>query len=109
MTAAEALITIGVVALGTLLTRFLPFWLFPASRPCPKWVRYLGSVLAPAVMAMLVVYCLREASVFVYPYALPQALSLAVVIALHVWKRNTLLSIGAGTVLYMLLVQLVFV
>ncbi|MDO5602430.1 MAG: branched-chain amino acid transporter permease [Oscillospiraceae bacterium] len=108
MTAFEALITIGVIALGTLLTRFLPFFLFPPSRPLPKWVAYLGRVLAPAVMAMLVVYCLRQTSLLSYPFGLPEAISLAAVAALHLWRHNTLLSIGAGTVLYMVLVQLVF-
>lgn len=109
MTNLEALITIGAVTLGTLVTRFLPFWLFPPSRSSPKWVEYLGQVLPPAVMAMLVVYCLRETSVLSYPFGLPELFSLAAVAALHLWRHNTLLSIGVGTVLYMLLVQLVFI
>ena len=108
MTTAQSLITIGIIALGTVFTRFLPFWLFPKGKPAPRIVAYLGKVLPCAVMGLLVVYCLKDVQPAAAPYGLPELIALAVVTALHLWKRNVLLSIGAGTVVYMLLVQLVF-
>ena len=102
MTTAQSLITIGIIALGTVFTRFLPFWLFPKGKPAPRIVAYLGKVLPCAVMGLLVVYCLKD----VQPAEL---IAVAATAGLHVWKKNTLLSVGVGTVLYMLLVQLVFV
>ena len=91
-----------------MLTRFLPFLLFPAGKPTPKYVRYLGKVLPPAVFGMLVIYCLKNVSIFTGSHAIPEMLSIALVVALHLWKRQMLLSIAGGTVCYMLLVQLVF-
>ena len=108
MTLTQQIITIAMVVLGTVLTRFLPFLLFPAGRPTPKYIRYLGKVLAPAVFGMLVVYCLTNVSVFSGSHAVPEMLSIVLVVALHLWKRQMLLSIAGGTVCYMLLVQLVF-
>lgn len=108
MTFTQQLVTIGMVVLGTMLTRFLPFLLFPAGKPTPKYIQYLGTVLPSAVFGLLVVYCLRNVSLFTGNHALPEAISIAAVIGLHVWKRQMLLSIAGGTVCYMLLVQLVF-
>lgn len=108
MTLTQRLITIGVVILGTVLTRFLPFLLFPAGKPTPKYIRYLGTVLPSAVFGLLVVYCLKNVSLFTGSHGLPELISIAVVAGLHVWKRQMLLSIAGGTVCYMLLVQLVF-
>lgn len=99
---------IAVSALVTAGLRFLPFWIFGENRQTPPIVTYLGQVLPYAIMGMLVVYCLKGVSFTSFPYALPELISCAAVAALHVWKRNTLLSIGGGTVCYMLLVQLVF-
>lgn len=104
--------TLGVVALialATILTRAAPFVLMPAGKPLPPFLAYLGKVLPGAVMAMLVVYCLKDVAWAAAPHGLPELLALAAVVGLHVWKRNTLLSVGAGTALYMLLVQVVFV
>ena len=109
MTLLEQLTIIGLVVLGTVLTRFLPFLLFPAGKPTPKYIRYLGKVLPAAVFGMLVVYCLRNVSIFSGSHGLPELLSIAVVVILHLWKRQMLLSIAGGTVCYMLLVQMVFV
>lgn len=109
MTLLEQLTIIGMVILGTVLTRFLPFLLFPAGKPTPKYIRYLGKVLPAAVFGMLVVYCLRNVSIFSGSHGLPELLSIAVVVILHLWKRQMLLSIAGGTVCYMLLVQMVFV
>lgn len=108
MTFTQQLVTIGMIILGTVLTRFLPFLLFPAEKPTPKYIQYLGTVLPSAVFGLLVVYCLRNVSLFTGNHGVPEAISIAVVIGLHVWKRQMLLSIAGGTVCYMLLVQLVF-
>lgn len=99
---------IAVAALVTMATRFLPFLIFGEKRKTPELVTYLGKVLPCAIMGMLVVYCLKEVSVLQYPYGIPELLGIGLVAALHLWKRNSLLSIGAGTVFYMVLVQLVF-
>ena len=97
-----------VAVLVTMATRFLPFLIFGENRKTPPIIEYLGKVLPFAIMGMLVVYCLKDVSVLRFPYGLPELISCAVVAALHVWKRRSLLSIGGGTVCYMLLVQLVF-
>lgn len=108
MTLTQQLITIGMVILGTVLTRFLPFLIFPAGKPTPKYIQYLGNALPPAVFGLLVVYCLRNVSLLTGSHGLPEFISIALVVALHRWKRQMLLSIAGGTVCYMLLVQLVF-
>lgn len=105
MTFYQKLITIGMVVLGTMLTRFLPFLLFPAGKPTPKYIQYLGRVLPSAVFGLLVVYCLRNVSVFTGSHGVPEALSIALVVLLHLWKRQMLLSIAGGTLCYMLLIQ----
>ena len=99
---------IAVMTLVTMLTRFLPFLIFGEHRKTPELVLYLGKVLPCAIMGMLVVYCLKDVSFLSAPFGVPELLGIAVVAALHLWKRNSLLSIGVGTVFYMLLVQLVF-
>lgn len=108
MTVLQQIITIGMVILGTLLTRFLPFLLFPAGKPTPKYIQYLGTVLPSAVFGLLVVYCLKDVSLFAGNHGIPELLSIAAVVGLHVWKRQMLLSIAGGTLCYMLLMQLVF-
>ena len=108
MTFTQQLLTIGVVILGTMLTRFLPFLLFPPHKPTPPLVHDLGRLLPGAVFALLVVYCLKNVSLTAGSHGIPEAIALAVVVALHLWKRQTLLSIAGGTVVYMLLVQTVF-
>ena len=99
---------VAVIALVTLLTRLLPFLLFPGRRQPPAAILYLGRVLPCAIMGMLVVYCLRNITPLSPPYGIPEAAGVLLAVLLHVWKRNTLLSIGGSTVVYMLLVQLVF-
>lgn len=101
-------LTIAVIALVTAALRFLPFLIFGENRKTPPMISYLGQVLPYAIMGMLVVYCLKGISIAAFPFGLPEIIGCAVVTLLHVWKRNTLLSIGAGTVCYMLLVQFVF-
>ena len=99
---------VAVMALVTIALRFLPFAIFSGSKQTPPFVAYLGRVLPCAVMGMLVVYCLRDVRFDAAPHCLPHIISCALVAALHLWKRNTLLSIVGGTACYMLLVQRVF-
>ncbi len=108
MSAMEAGITIALMAAGTVFTRFLPFLCFPAGKKAPKTVRYLGKVLPGALAALLVVYCFRSLSLTVYPYGLGELIAGAGTMILHLLKKNTLLSIGGGTLLYILLVNFVF-
>ncbi len=103
-----AIAAIAVMAIVTFLTRVLPFLLFDRGESPPKLVLYLGRVLPPAIIAMLIVYCLRGVSFATPGGWVPQLLCVAVVVALHLWKHNNLLSIFGGTVLYMVLVQAVF-
>lgn len=108
MPLAEQLVTIAMVVLGTMTTRFLPFLIFPAGRKTPKYVEYLGKVLPGAVFGLLVIYCLKSVNIFAGAHGIPELIAIAVVVALHLWKRQMLLSIAGGTICYMLLVQLVF-
>lgn len=108
MTLPEQLITVCLCILATQLTRFLPFAVFRAERPTPTYIRFLGRMLPSAVFAMLVIYCLRDVSLWQGTHGLPEAIAIAVTAGLHLWKRQMLLSIAGGTVCYMLLVQLVF-
>ena len=103
--AALVILTAGVVTAGL---RFLPFAVFNGKRETPEYITYLGKVLPYAIMAMLVVYCLRGISFSASPYGIPELVSTAVVVLAHVWKRSSILSIVSGTVCYMLLVQFVF-
>lgn len=107
MTTAQSILTVLAVVLGTMTTRSLPFIIFPEGKKPPACIAYLGTVLPYAVIGLLIVYCLKDA-VFTTYHGLPEFLSIAFVVVLHTWKKNTLLSIGAGTVLYMMLVQHIF-
>ncbi len=102
----RAAILIAVMSLGTMLLRFLPFLVF--QKETPPYIAYLGRVLPGAIIGMLVIYCLKDVSVLSAPHGLPELIAGACVAGLQAWKRNSLLSILAGTALYMLLVQLVF-
>ena len=109
MTITQQAITIGAVVLGTVLTRSLPFLVFPAGKETPEFIKYLGRVLPPAVFGMLVIYCLRNVDFLTGNHGAPELIAIATVIALHIWKRQMLLSIAGGTVIYMLLIQRVFI
>jgi len=104
----HGILLVAVVAGVTILLRFLPFWLFGGGKETPQVIRYLGKALPYAIMGMLVVYCLRGVSFLQASYGFPQLLAVLLVVLLHCWKRNTLLSILGGTFLYMFLVQAVF-
>lgn len=108
MTELQMIITIGMVVLGTLLTRFTPFLVFPSGKATPKYVQYLGKALPGAALGMLVIYCFKDVDPLTGSHGIPELIALAAVVGLHLWKRNMLLSIAAGTVVYMLLVAFVF-
>lgn len=108
MTLTQQIITVGIVVFGTMLTRFLPFLVFPQGKETPKYIQYLGKVLPAAVFGLLVVYCLKDVTILSGSHGLPEAISILVVVLLHLWKRQMLLSIAGGTVCYMLLIQFVF-
>ena len=101
-------LSIAVIALVTAALRFIPFLVFGGEKEPPKYISYLGRVLPGAIMAMLVVYCLKGISFKAVGTFLPELIACAGVVLLHVFKRNTLLSIAGGTALYMFLVQVVF-
>ena len=105
----RSVVIIILVALTTLATRAIPFIVFPAGKKIPKAVEYLGKVLPPAVIGMLVVYCFKSVNLLSSPFGLPELIAGISVVVLHLWKRNNLLSIGTGTILYMILIQYVFV
>lgn len=104
----QTFIIMSVVALGTAITRFLPFILFKSVKENSSYIDYLGEVLPYAAIGLLVVYCLKNVNLTVPEYGLPEVIAIISIIILHNWKENTLLSIGAGTVIYMVLVQTVF-
>lgn len=108
MTFSQQIMTIGIVVFGTMLTRFLPFLVFGGGKETPKYIQYLGKILPAAVFGLLVVYCLKDVSVLSGSHGIPEAISILVVVILHFWKRQMLLSIAGGTVCYMLLTQLLF-
>ncbi len=104
----QTLIMVLAVALGTALTRFTPFLLFPEHKNPPKLILYLGETLPAAMMGLLVVYCLRHIQISHNPYGIPELLSVLLIVIVHKWKNNALLSIGSSTLLYMFLLQFVF-
>ncbi|OOR89401.1 branched-chain amino acid ABC transporter [Moraxella caviae] len=108
MSINEQILTIALAVLAVQACRWMAFWLFPAHRRVPDFVRYLGQALPSAVFGLLVVYCYKNISLTQTPYGAPEFIAGAVVVALHLWRKNMFLSIGAGTVLYMALVQGLF-
>ncbi len=108
LTPVQTMVIILAVTLGTQITRWLPFLMFPENKQPPKVVLYLGRVLPPAMMGLLVVYCFKNVSWLSGSHGVPELLAVAAVVILHLWKKNVLLSIAGGTALYMILVQAVF-
>ena len=108
MTELHTVLLVAVASAVTILLRFLPFAVFSGRRNTPAFVVYLGKVLPYAIMGMLVVFCLKGVSLTAAPHGIPEALGCLIVAVLHIWKRNTLLSIAAGTISYMLMVQFLF-
>ncbi|MBQ9844897.1 MAG: branched-chain amino acid transporter permease [Oscillospiraceae bacterium] len=108
MNNTQIVISILLLTLGTMLTRFLPFAVFRENKEAPKFVQYLGKALPAAIFSMLVVYCLKNVQLFSGSHGLPEIIAIAVTAGLHLWKRQILLSIAGGTVVYMILVQMIF-
>ncbi len=108
MTNLQIFLTVAVITGVTILTRVLPFLVFPENKETPEFVAYLGKVLPFSIMGMLVVYCFKSVSLSAWPYGFPELIASVSVVLVHKWKHNLLLSIGGGTVLYMILVQVVF-
>ncbi len=108
MSPREAFLTIVVIALATVSTRAVAFFLFPAGRPTPPYIAYLGRVLPCATIALLIVYCLKHIRPLESPHGLPEFISIALVVAIQYFGRNTLISIIIGTAAYMALIQKVF-
>ena len=107
MTTTQSIITIAAVVVATMLTRFLPFLIFPEGKTPPSFITYLGSVLPYAVIGLLIVYCLKDA-VFTSYHGVPELLAIGFIIIIHKWKKNIFLSIATSTILYMFLVQNIF-
>lgn len=107
MSISQSFITIAVISLATIVTRFLPFIIFPDNKKPPEFISYLAKVLPTAVIGFLVIYCLRNS--FNNCYGAAELISIVVIVIIHKWKHNLLLSVGSGTVLYMLLVQNIFI
>lgn len=105
---SQQILTILMCAIGTMAMRFLPFLIFREGTKVPPLIDYLGRVLAPAVFMMLVVYCFRNAPATTTSYGIAEIAATLALILVHLWKRNTLISIAVGTLLYMFLVQVVF-
>ncbi len=108
LTVIQTLIIILAITLGTQISRWLPFLAFSGKRETPKFIKYLGKVLPPALMGLLVVYCFKNTEILTGSHGLPELLATLVVVLTYQWKKNLLISVGGGTVVYMLLVQLVF-
>lgn len=109
LTSTQTFIILLMVTIGTMATRFLPFLLFKGTKSTNSYISYLGKVLPYAAIGLLVVYCLKGVSFSVPAYGIPEAIAIICIVILHYWKENTLLSIGLGTVIYMVLVQFVFI
>lgn len=104
----HSILIVAVVATVTILLRFLPFFIFGGNKKTPAYIEYLSSVLPYAIMGMLVIYCLRKITPLNGNHALPELIASLFVVGIHLWKKNTLLSVGLGTVMYMFLVQVIF-
>ncbi|MBD5151518.1 MAG: branched-chain amino acid transporter AzlD [Oscillibacter sp.] len=108
MTVPQQIVTIALCVAGTMLTRFLPFLVFSPKKETPRYIQYLGKALPCAVFGMLVIYCLKSINLFAGSHGLPEFIAIAVTIALHLWRKQMLLSIAGGTACYMVLVQFLF-
>lgn len=108
MSVTQSIITIAAVVAGTMLTRFIPFLVFPERKRTPKSIEYLGSILPFAMTGLLVVYSLKDTVLTAWPYGIPQSIAVILVVIVHRWKHNMMLSLAVGTITYMILIQTVF-
>lgn len=109
MTDKELLITALIIAAATLIIRFLPFIIIRKSIAERRYIKFLGDMMPYSMITLLVIYCLKDINLIKYPYGIPESISIAIIIVLHILKRNVLISIGAGTIIYMFLVQIIFI
>lgn len=109
MTITQEIIIIATVAIGTLITRFAPFLIFSSEKSTPSYILYLGKVLPYATTGMLIVYCLKDNPIMVYPYKIPEFLGIIFIVILHKWKSNMFISMIGSTIFYMMLTQFIFV
>lgn len=107
MTTQQQIITIIILAVITFMTRALPFLVFPAGKPTPKYIQYLGKALPLAVFGMLVVYCLKDVQWLEGMHGIPEVLGIAAVVLMHLWRRQLFLSMAVGTAVYMILIRLI--
>ncbi|MCC8116422.1 MAG: branched-chain amino acid transporter permease [Planctomycetes bacterium] len=107
MTMWEQAVTIAMLVVGTMATRFVIFYIFSGDRPTPEYIKYLGRMLPAAAFGLLVVYCFRNESLFSGDHALPELAAAACTAGLHLWRRNMLLSMAGGTIFYMALIRFV--
>ena len=108
MTFNERIITILLMFAATVIMRFLPFIAFPENRPTPEFIRYLGKFLPGAVFGLLIVYALKDVRILSGSHGIPELIAIVITAAAHLWKKQMIISISAGTICYMLLVQFVF-
>ncbi|MBQ3137513.1 MAG: AzlD domain-containing protein [Clostridia bacterium] len=108
MTTNQKIITIAVMVLATVIMRYLPFILFPDNKPTPPFIHYMGKVLPPAVFGFLIIYALKNVNITEGSHGIPELIAIAITAAAHLWKNQMLISIAAGTVSYMLMVQFIF-
>ncbi|OJH17127.1 branched-chain amino acid transporter AzlD [Bacillus obstructivus] len=108
MNITQQIIIVAMVVFGTMLTRFVPFIVFPSGKNTPKYIQYLGKVLPSSVFGLLVIYSLKDVRILSGSHGIPELLGVITVVILHFWKENMFLSIAGGTIIYMLLVQMVF-
>lgn len=109
MTNKELLITAFIIAFATLIIRFAPFMIIRKSIAERKYMKFLGDMMPYSMIALLVIYCLKDVNLIKYPYGIPELISIIAIVGLHILKRNVLISIGAGTIIYMFLIQTVFI
>lgn len=107
MTSQQQIITIVILAVITFMTRALPFLIFPAGKPTPKYIQYLGKALPLAVFGMLVVYCLKDVRWLDGSHGIPEILGIAAVVLMHLWRRQLFLSMAVGTAVYMILIRVI--
>ncbi|MCQ2105842.1 MAG: branched-chain amino acid transporter permease [Fibrobacter sp.] len=105
MTSQQQIITIVILAVITFMTRALPFLIFPAGKPTPKYIQYLGKALPLSVFGMLVVYCLKDVQWLEGSHGIPEILGIAAVVLMHLWRRQLFLSMAVGTAIYMILIR----
>ena len=108
LSTSKMLITIVVAGVFTFATRLIPFAAF-GNRRVPEIIKYLGKIMPPAIIVVLIIYCIKDSYSLNINTILPQLLGVGITAGIHLWKRNTLLSISVGTISYMLMIHYIFI